>query len=65
MMRSAPALLMQVSVSKTVSFSLIQPCSAAAFIIAYSPLTWYAATGIAKCCDIGQHVEIRAGGFDH
>ena len=44
-MMSAPALLKHVSVSKTTSFSLSHPLSDAALIIAYSPLTWYAAIG--------------------
>src|SRR6266571_1435022 len=42
---SAPALLIPVNTSITMRRSSIQPCCAAALIIAYSPLTLYAAIG--------------------
>ena len=45
MMTSAPARLMAVSVSSTAARSSIHPFAAAALIIAYSPLTLYAASG--------------------
>ena len=36
---------MAVTVSSIAAFSSSQPRAAAALIMAYSPLTWYAATG--------------------
>ena len=49
---SAPARLMAVRCSSATAGPSIQPRSAAALIIAYSPDTWYAASG---------HVELGAG----
>jgi hypothetical protein len=45
MMMSAPARRIAVSVSIIARGSSIQPFADAAFNIAYSPLTWYAAVG--------------------
>jgi hypothetical protein len=42
---SAPARRIEVSASSTAARSSSQPAAVAAFIIAYSPLTLYAATG--------------------
>src|SRR5262249_7049383 len=42
---SAPARLMAVRLWSPMRSSSSQPFAAAAFTIAYSPLTWYAATG--------------------
>ena len=63
---SAPARLIAVRCSTaTVSWS-IQPFAAAAFSIAYSPLTWYAAD---RHVDVGahrgDHVEVRQRRLDH
>ena len=44
-MTSAPARLIAVRCSRATASPSIQPLAAAALIIAYSPLTWYAATG--------------------
>ena len=44
-MRSAPALRMLMRVSSTTLFSSSHPLAHAAFSMAYSPLTWYAAMG--------------------
>ena len=44
-MMSAPARLMAVRCSVATASWSIQPLAAAALIIEYSPLTWYAASG--------------------
>ena len=47
-MMSAPARRIEISVSIIARGSSIQPLRAAALSIEYSPLTWYAAVGIAE-----------------
>ena len=65
-MMSAPARLIAVRCSMaTVSWS-IQPFAAAALIIEYSPLTWYAATGTSTIAlHRGDHVEVGERRLDH
>src|SRR2546425_12364669 len=48
MIRSAPALLIDVRISRAALFSSTHPFAAAAFTIEYSPLTLYAASGRSK-----------------
>ena len=63
---SAPARLIAVRCSRATAGPSIQPRAAAALTIAYSPDTWYAATGTSN---LGAHgrddVEIRERGLDH
>ena len=49
---SAPARLIASRCSNAVAVPSIQPSCAAAFTIAYSPLTWYAATGTSNALRI-------------
>ena len=66
MMISAPARRIDVSVSIIARGSSIQPFRAAAFSIAYSPLTWYAAVGIAELrLHPRDDVEIGERRLDH
>ena len=65
-MRSAPARLMAVRCSRATASPSIQPRSAAALIIEYSPDTWYAATGRSTSARAaGDHVEVGEGGLHH
>ena len=50
MMMSAPARLIDVRISSVERRPSIQPFAAAAFTIAYSPLTLYAASGTSNAC---------------
>ena len=66
-MMSAPARLIAVRCSRATAAPSIQPRSAAALIIAYSPDTWYAASGHV---DLGagpaaMHVEVGERGLHH
>ena len=63
---SAPARLIASRCSSATAAPSIQPSCAAAFTIAYSPLTWYAATGTSNAARISRdHVEVRERGLDH
>ena len=63
---SAPARLIASRCSSATASPSIQPSCAAAFTIAYSPLTWYAATGTSNVgADVGDHVEVRERGLHH
>ena len=57
---------MPVSASRIALSRSIQPFAAAASIIAYSPETWYAATGTSTAsATCAQHVEVRHRRLDH
>ena len=65
-MTSAPARLIAVRCSRATASPSIQPLAAAALIMAYSPLTWYAAIGTStRCAGRLDHVEVGERRLDH
>ena len=64
-MTSAPARRKHMSASSTTARSSIQPRSAAAFIIAYSPETWYADRQVGRVLEPLDDVEVRHARLDH
>ena len=63
---SAPARLIAVRCSRATASWSIQPLAAAALIIEYSPLTWYAASGTSTASrTAADHVEVGQRRLDH